>query len=331
MGGKQTFRYTNETVWAVVLLAILLFITAILQTGRLRDWFEPGTTLKVILPEEGLFGLSKGARVEILGTLAGVVEEIVVVPDQQIHALVNLKERMKDFVRRDSQAIIRKEFGVAGAAFLEIASGSSESLDWDYAVIHAVVERAPTESMGELLSDVRTKVMPIIDETQRLLENLSTITSKIAAGEGAIGRLIVEEHMAVEVETLLTQVNSNIGRFSPILEAMQATVENVSTLSGQLAEQSNEVPQLTRDAGKVLASLESVMQDLSRTTPELPTLIRNVNEATTDFPVLLIQTQQVLLELTQLLQQLQSHWLLGGGGTEPVQRVDRISPMEIKP
>ena len=331
MSDRKSFRYTNEAVGAIVLFALLIFVAAVLQTGRLRDWFEPGVKLKVVLPEEGLFGLSRGADVDILGTKAGTVGQIVVDPGQQIHAVVDLKKNMTEFVRRDSEAIIRKEFGVAGAAFLEITRGTGESLDWEYAVINAVAERAPTESMGELLSDVRTKVMPIIDDAQNLLINLNTITGKIAGGEGAIGRLLVEDRLAREVETLLVQVNSNVGRLSPILEELQTTVRNVATLSTQFAKQSGEVPQLTRDAGKLLESLQSVMQDLSRTTPQLPQMIKSVSTATSDVPILLGQTQQVLYELELLLQQLRSNWLLGGGGGSTAPQSKRIPPREVTP
>jgi phospholipid/cholesterol/gamma-HCH transport system substrate-binding protein len=331
-GRKSPFRYTNEAVGALVLLSVIVFLAAVLQSGRLKDWFDPGVKLKVILPAEGLFGLSAGAEVKILGTAAGQVSQIVVDPDQQIHAVVDLKRKMKGFVRRDSQAIIRKEFGVAGASFLEITRGEGEPLDWEYAVVNAVAERAPTESMGELISDVRTKVMPVIDDAQRLIVNLNAITGKIARGEGAIGRLLVEDRMAREVETLLTQVNVDIRRLAPTLEALQTTVGNVSALTTRIAAQSGELPQLTRDAGQLLASLQSVMQDLSRTTPHLPKMIANVSDATADVPVLLGQTQQVLYELELLLQQLRSNWLLGGGGdSSKPPRSGRIPTLEVIP
>ena len=328
-GRKSPFRYTNEAVGALVLLSVIVFLAAVLQSGRLKDWFDPGVKLKVILPAEGLFGLSAGAEVKILGTAAGQVSRIVVDPDQQIHAVVDLKRKMRGFVRRDSQAIIRKEFGVAGASFLEITRGEGEPLDWEYAVVNAVAERAPTESMGELISDVRTRVMPVIDVARKLLVNLNAISGKIASGEGAIGRLLVEDRMAREVETLLTQVNTDIRRLAPILEALQTTVGNVSALTTRIAAQSGELPQMARDAGQLLASLQSVMQDLSRTTPHLPKMIANVSDATADVPVLLGQTQQVLYELELLLQQLRSNWLLGGGSEPP--RDGRIPTLEVTP
>jgi len=331
MRSQKPFRYTNEAVGSMVLMAVLLFIVAVFQTGRLRNWFEPGMKLKVVLPREGLYGLSGGADVEILGTKAGSVEQVVVLPGQQIHAVVDIKKQMTGFVRRDSQAIIRKEFGVAGASFLEITRGTGTPLDWEYAVINAVAERAPTESMGELLAEVRTKVMPMLDNAQRLLVNLNTITDKITSGEGTIGRLLVEDRMALEVETLLVQVNTNIGKLGPMLESLQIAISNISTLSAQLVSQDGGIPQLTKNTGKVIISLQSVMQDLSRTTPQLPKLIESVNAAAGDVPVLLVQTQQVLGELEQLLRQLRSHWLLGGSDTGMTMPVERISPLDVKP
>ena len=331
MNGRILFRYTNEAVGALVLIAVIVFIAAVLQTGYLRNWFEPGVKIKVILPKEGSYGLSRGAEVRILGTKAGTVEQVVVMPDQQIHAVVDIKKQMTEFVRSDSEAIIRKEFGVAGASFLEITNGKGQGLDWKYAVISATAERAPTESVGELLSEVRTKVMPILDDAQQLLVNLNSITGKISGGEGTIGKLLVEDQMAIEVETLLGQVNDNLGKLAPMLDSLQTVVGNVSTLSSQLTSQASGLPELSQDAGKILVSFQSVMEDLSRTTPQLPKLVETVNTAAGDVPILVVQTQQVLGELEQLLRQLNSHWLLGGSDTNGERSVKRISPLEVAP
>jgi hypothetical protein len=51
-GRKSPFRYTNEAVGALVLLTVIVFIAAVLQSGRLQNWFDPGVKLKVILPKE---------------------------------------------------------------------------------------------------------------------------------------------------------------------------------------------------------------------------------------------------------------------------------------
>ena len=103
---QPKFRYTNETVGLFVLITLMLFVAGLIYSGQIRKWFNPGETLKVVLPDEGLFGLAKGSAVEILGTKAGEVRDIVINPDQKIHADVRIDRDMAVFVRSDSKAFM---------------------------------------------------------------------------------------------------------------------------------------------------------------------------------------------------------------------------------
>jgi phospholipid/cholesterol/gamma-HCH transport system substrate-binding protein len=346
------FRYANQAVGAFVVLAVIIFGAAFLFSGQVREWLKPGERIKVILPSEGLFGLSEGAEVEILGTTAGKVLRIVINPDQQIHAEVQIQSDMKAFVRRDSTAIIRKRYGVAGDSFLEILRGSGEPLDWEFAVINASTGRDPTESIGKILDELRTKIFPIIDETQQairvfltvvqglqdperymqqLLANLNTISGKISRGEGTVGRLLSEDTLIKEVEALISRLNENIARLEPLFNTLETTVGNVSEISAKINKQSKDLPEVTLKLKEVLVSVKAVMDDLSRTTPQLPGIAKNMGDATDSIPVLMLQTQQVMAELEQLLKQLQSSWLLGGKTGEKRPTNTRISPLKVGP
>jgi hypothetical protein len=82
----------------------------------------------------------------------------------------------------------------------------------------------------------------------------------------------------------------------------------------------------------MLAPLQKVLTDLSRTTPELPRLTRSLANTTESLPLLLVQTEQSLDNLDKLLQQLRSHWLLGGRRSEAQQAPSRRLPvLEITP
>ena len=149
------FRYASRRVGALILIALGIFVLAVLEADFVRDLFKSTLSLRVILPESGLAGLNQGATVQILGTDAGTIREIVIDPKQRFHAVAEIEEAMEPFVRRDSKVFIRKQFGIAGAAYLEITRGQGEPLDWDYAVLTAEPDQAPTESMGAILEDVR--------------------------------------------------------------------------------------------------------------------------------------------------------------------------------
>jgi len=119
-------RTQRVLLGGLIVLAVLLFVISMLQANAVREWLHPSLELRLVLPDEGLFGLSKGARIEILGTPAGTVTDIVIDPDQKIHATARINPDMAPFVRRDSRAVIRKTFGVAGKSFLEITRGQGE-------------------------------------------------------------------------------------------------------------------------------------------------------------------------------------------------------------
>ncbi|MBW2656951.1 MAG: MCE family protein [Deltaproteobacteria bacterium] len=346
------FRYANQAVGVFVILTVIIFGAAFLFSGQVREWLEPGERIKVILPSDGLFGLSEGAEVEVLGTRAGKVLRIVINPDRKMHADVQIQSDMKPFVRRDSSAVIRKRFGVAGDSFLDISRGFGQPLDWEFAVINATADRAPTESIGEILDQVRTKVFPVIDDTrqamrlilavvedlqdpsgdmQQLLTNLNAVSGKIARGEGVIGRLLAEEKMMDDFVALVAGLNESMARFDPLFEDLTTTIGNVAEISAQINEQSKGLPEITLKLKELLVSVQAVMKDLSRTTPQLPRIAENVAQATDSVPVLLLQTQQVMAELELLIRQLQSHWLLGGGAAKTQPTSTRISPAEVNP
>ena len=342
---QSKFRYTNETVGLFVLITLLIFVAGLIYSGQVRKWFNPGETLKVVLPDEGLFGLAQGSAVEILGTKAGEIKDIVINPDQKIHAIARIDSDMAVFVRSDSKATIRKTFGIAGDAYLEITRGSGELLDWEYAVITVKSDRKTSDTLAELIEELRAKVLPVVDDAhkailmltavakelqdpdkgvQQLLANLNSISDRIDRGEGAIGRLLTEDKLVRDLEAL-------VARMSLIFDDLKKTIQNVSEFSKEFDVETGDIPEITRNLKRTLASMEMVMKDLSQTTPQLPQIVKNVGDTTDAVPVLVLQVQQVMVELERLIQQLQSHWLLGGGSGQPSQTAARISPLEVNP
>ena len=350
--GQTTFRYANQLVGVIALLTVLMFAVSFMFSGRVRQWLNPGARLKVILPSAGLFGLSEDAVVEILGTKAGQVRRIVIDPQQQMYADVQIQNNMKGFVRSDSSAVIRKRFGVAGDSFLDISRGFKAPLDWEYAVITATADRAPTESVGELLEELRSKIFPMIDDTQsvisallevvkqiqnpqgdlqQFLGNINTISGKISRGEGLAGRLLFEEKLVDDIEQMVVLLKNSMQRLDPLLDNLETTSGNVSQISTRINEQTGDLPEIIRSLKEALVSVQAVMNDLSRATPQLPRIAANVGQATDSLPVLLLQTQQVMAELELLIKQLQSNWLLGGSAPGTQQAPSRISPAEVNP
>jgi phospholipid/cholesterol/gamma-HCH transport system substrate-binding protein len=307
---------------AFVSVAVVLFVVSMLQANALREWFNPSRNLRLVLPDEGLFGLSQGAKIEILGTTAGQITQIVIDPNEKIYAEAKIQPDMAPFVRRDSRGVIRKTFGVAGEAFLEITRGYGEEMDWDYAVLSAAPDRAPTDSIGEIMEDVRSRVIPILEQTERAITALADLTESFANPEGSLQVMLVE--------SLLGNANDTVAAFAPILEEIQTTAEQIASLSESINAQSKELPEINTRISSILTSLDGVLRDLRKTSPELPKITRDVSAATASVPVLMGMTQQTLAELETLLRQLRSSWLLGGGGAPPSADA-RLPSREVRP
>ncbi len=98
----------------------------------------------------------------------------------------------------------------------------------------------------------------------------------MARGEGAFGRLMVEDALIRELETLTAGLNKTVGGVGPVLEELQVTVGNIAVMSEALREQSESIPDASRRLGSVLDSVDPIMADLRRTTPELPRISRSM-------------------------------------------------------
>jgi phospholipid/cholesterol/gamma-HCH transport system substrate-binding protein len=253
------FRYASEATGLVVLLALVLFTATVIQAGVLRDWFRPSVVLRVILPEAGVGGLSRGAAVDILGTRAGEVTSIVIDPGQQMHAEVRLEEDMRVYVRRDSQAVIRKRFGVAGDSYLDISRGNGEPLDWTYAVITASLDRPPTENLGAMVDEVKQKVLPIIDETHRAVQLLASTMERLERGEGTVGRLLADDRLIRDLETTAANAEKS-------LAAVQTITRDLAKATPQIArnveETSENLPMVVRQARATTAELQQLVVQL---------------------------------------------------------------------
>jgi len=315
----KILRNADEWVGLLVVLSIVLFIAAALHAGLLSDWFRPTVDLRVILPPSGSQGLSAGADVQLLGARVGTLRRVVVEPDR-MYAEAQLDAQATAFIRRDSKALVRKQFGVAGAAFLDISRGTGAPLDWNFAVIDAEAERDPTENIGAMIDQMKQKIFPVLDDAGRTMHALADTAEGIAEGRGNVGRLLKDEALA----NAISQTLANLKTASDQLNATLAQVQGLTAA----ATGPNGVPTLLRRADDTLASVQKATRDLAGASPQLPAITRNVAGGTANLPALLTQTQQSLAELEKTLNQLRHTWpLSGSAGPEP----RRLAPGDITP
>jgi phospholipid/cholesterol/gamma-HCH transport system substrate-binding protein len=323
-------RYADEWVGLLVVAAVAAFLGAVLHAGVLRDWFRPVSYLRIVLPETGVAGLSVGADVEVLGTHAGVIRRVVISPNQQMYAEAEIEDQARAFIRRDSQGTIRRRYGVAGAAFVDVSRGKGAELDWDYAVIQAVTERDPTESIGALIDQAREKIFPILDDAGRSTKALANVMEHMQKGQGDVGRLLTDETIVRDVEAIVAKANGIVSDLGQLVSELQLAAGNVKNLSQGINARDGGVPGLLHRADVTLATLQQAMRDLALATQRAPQIVHSVELGARDLPGLLTQTQQTAHQLEELAIQLRGLWLLGGGGKASPQPT-RLPTHEVRP
>lgn len=306
-------RHTDEWVGLLVILAALLFVGAVLEAGLLRDWFRPVSHLRIVLPHSGVGGLAIGADIEVLGIHAGTVRRIVLNPDQQMYAEADIDEQADAFIRRDSEAVIRRRFGLAGAAYVDISRGVGAPLDWHYAVIEAATERAPTDTISAMIDEIRQKVLPVLDDAKRTMDAIAGVSEGLQKGHGTLGRLLTDDTLARQAEQTVGSVNEQVAALGSIIGRLDDVARQADELTKLASSGKEGVPNLLRRVDALLQNLQTATRDAARATPQLPQITRNVETGTANLPSLLTQTQVTAAELEALLIQLRGSWLLGGG------------------
>ena len=320
----------DEVVGAVVLACIGVFVAVLINAGLLKDWFQPSFTLRILLPDEGVSGLAPGAEVQVLGTRAGEVRRIVIDPsNQRMHAVARVEDQMRPFIRRDSVVSIRRQFGVAGAAFIDIQRGVGPELDWSYAVIAASTERAATDTIGQMLDEVRARITPVFEDVQKAVQaftavaqrasdpagpleqtlaSAASIARKVETGQGLAGRLISDDKLSADLE---------------------ASLVSVRELAAQLERTSKDprIAQILVKTDTILTSLQTTTRNLAASTPQIT---RGLQDTTDAMPATLLQAQIAARELELLLGQLRHHWLFGGSSA-PAQPTRRAHAVEVRP
>jgi phospholipid/cholesterol/gamma-HCH transport system substrate-binding protein len=249
-------RYTDEWVGLLVIGAVLLFFGAVLEAGVLSYWFRPVSHLRIVLPQSGVGGLAVGADIEVLGIHAGSVRRIVLNPNQEMYAEADIDEQADAFIRRDSEAVIRRRFGLAGAAYVDISRGVGAPLDWTYAVIAATAERAPTDTISAMIDEIRQRVLPALDDARHMMNDVAVIADNLKQGHGTLGRLLTDDTLARQTEQTVMTANDRMAALGPVIARLDDAAKQADELVQHAASGKDGVPNLIRRVDALLQNLQ---------------------------------------------------------------------------
>jgi phospholipid/cholesterol/gamma-HCH transport system substrate-binding protein len=294
MEARFKLRRVNEIAGVFVLVVLGLLIALVLWTGRSQRWFKGKVSLRITFPEAGAAGIRQGSEVYFLGTLVGSVSDVIVDSTGRMEAEARIRRDFFRFIRADSSAMVKRQFGVAGDSFFEITRGEGQSLpEKDASIIcneqfQSVLEAAVEEVRREALLvlnkvntglETWTRLGAELGETRQHVDQLAVrlenLVAGTQAGQGTVGRLMTDSTLVDDAQILLAQAKATTGELRAAVTNLQRTINHVQ-------------------AG----------------TMRLPEITEAVANEARDLTGLVQQSQISMREVERLIQAMQRHWLL---------------------
>jgi phospholipid/cholesterol/gamma-HCH transport system substrate-binding protein len=275
------FRYVNEIAGGFVILVFVLLIAGIVVAGHAQRWFEKVHHVKIDFPPEGSLDLQKGAEVRILGTQVGSVDDITVAEDGSMTGTLSVRGDFFRFVRTDSQAIVRKKFGLAGDAYVDITRGTNAPLPEDQALI-CLKDTEILEMIQNVVQKVQDVTLPAIDQARKAMEEYTNLAEDLRKPEGNLQQLL-----------------DHLNRIAAGLEKGEGT-------AGQLLRDpalANELHAITGEIDQALGQVRQILDDVEQS-------MDVVKGEMQDVPGMVLQTRETMAETEKLVDAIQKHWLI---------------------
>ena len=189
-------RRSKPITWDQIRVGFVLFFglgvlaIGIFYIGEVGEVF--GERYRLVTLMESAAGLQPGAVVQVAGRNVGQVEQVEFIDpaargdsELAVAIWVGVSVSVREQIRRGSRARVRT-LGLLGDRIIDIEPGSPDSA---VLVPGDTLGTAPAQSYDELLAQAADAVQSLTD----LSNELGGTLERVSAGEGSLGRLLVDE------------------------------------------------------------------------------------------------------------------------------------------
>lgn len=258
-----------------IFLGTVLLVLSIFFLGNKEKLFSQTIEIKTYFNQ--IEGLKPGAPVRLSGYDIGSVKSISLTDSGaqgRVEVIMIIDISLKKFIRIDSQASVETE-GLVGKKIITISAGSQDAAE--------IVDG------GSIPSKNPINIAAIMDETQSIMSNINRLSkdfadifAKINKGEGSIGKLVYDESLYKNTESLtrsadksLTLITKRMDEISDIIvdatEGVKKIIVGVDSTLGDVKHLVGKIEKGEGALGKLVGdkstadSVQSVINNLART------------------------------------------------------------------
>jgi phospholipid/cholesterol/gamma-HCH transport system substrate-binding protein len=183
-------------------LLILGYFTVIMS----GDIFETRQYYRMTVVFPSVEGLDNTSKVKVNGVLSGFVEEVMLMPDNNV--FVKLKMYHKFLLFENYKIKVRYET-MLGGRFVGVDPGSSFKDGKNYPMVESRIN-LKGESMIDALAELSDLIAENRANVYKTIKNIAEITSKINKGQGTLGKLVNENKVYNNADDLIKELRETM-------------------------------------------------------------------------------------------------------------------------
>lgn len=281
-----------------IFLGLAILVAVILFMGGQKKTFARSIELKAMFND--VSGLRQGNNVWLSGVKVGTVRNISFDSNARVTVTVGVLESVQPYIHQDAKAKIGSE-SLIGNKIIVIEGGSPQLPVIQSGGILGVQKVLGTQSIMDTLQQNNRNFLAITT-------NLKTITDRLAAGQGSIGKLLKDETLAATLQSSLNNLQSaavNAKSLTAHLSSYTSKLQSPGSLTNDLVTDTIvfnrlrqtiiQLQQMSQSANGVINQLQSASAGLNK----------SINNTSSPIGVLL-SDQQSGANLKATLENLQS-------------------------
>ena len=249
-----------------VLVGIIIFVAGIMTMGGQQKKFVKSIQLTAVFDD--VAGLQTGNNVWFSGVKIGTVKKINFYGDSQVEIVMNIEEKVREYIRKDAMATIGSD-GLIGNKIIVIYGGT----------IQAPSVENGDRLMAEMPLDT-DKMMATLQENNKNLvtitENLKVLTTKIAQGKGIVGTVMTDTLLEQNFKNILINLDRASANSNKVINELNKFSANLNKEGNLLYDLSND-KEIYSDLKASVAGLQETSETVKSLTQNLNTVSQKLN------------------------------------------------------
>jgi len=193
-----------------VFIGLAFLLSGILIVGNIRNTFN--RKMKVVALFDDVSGLTRGNNVWFSGVKIGSVSSLEFFGTSQVEVGMNIETKARKYIRKDAKVKISSD-GFIGNKILVIYGGTQQSDEVQEGDTLSVEKSFSSEDMINTFQENNKNLLAITND-------FKIISSKLAAGEGTIGKLLNDNAVYENINAATASLQSASAKAQQLVSSL---------------------------------------------------------------------------------------------------------------